>query len=322
MTSTYPLKLSCVLKERIWAGTQLSSVWGKATPDGSIGESWELSVRRDDMCCVTNGPLAGTELGALLSSDPTVLGKTVAVEDFPILVKLIDAGDSLSVQVHPDDAYAARVENDRGKTEMWYIVDAAPDAELIMGLTPGTDAETFRTAVRAGKFEHLLRRQPVKKGESYFIPAGLAHAIGAGILIAEIQQNSDLTYRVYDFERRDAAGNLRELHVDKALDVIRPFSDAQMMAQRYASHGGTPPSPDCLAACERFTVFERNIRNSLRLALDGCARHLLCIDGDAVMRCNGESYPLAKGDSYLIPASLTAVEIEGVCTLLETLVPV
>ena len=225
MTARYPLKLSYVLKERIWAGTTLSSEeWNKTGNLSNAGESWELSVRTKEMCCVSNGPLAGTPLGELLSADPSVLGCTVDVREFPLLVKLIDAGDSLSVQVHPDDAYAARVENDRGKTEMWYIVDARPGAELIMGLVPGTDMKTFRAAVRAGKFEHLLYRRPVQKGECYFIPAGLAHAIGAGILIAEIQQNSDLTYRVYDFDRRDAAGNLRELHVDKALDVIRPFS--------------------------------------------------------------------------------------------------
>ena len=319
MTARYPLKLSYVLKERIWAGTTLSSEeWNKTGNLANAGESWELSVRTKEMCCVSNGPLAGTPLGELLSADPSVLGCTVDVREFPLLVKLIDAGDSLSVQVHPDDAYAARVENDRGKTEMWYIVDARPGAELIMGLVPGTDMKTFRAAVRAGKFEHLLYRRPVQKGECYFIPAGLAHAIGAGILIAEIQQNSDLTYRVYDFDRRDAAGNLRELHVDKALDVIRPFSHEEIRSLQFSQSGGIPPSPECLADCERFTVFERRIQREYVFPTCANARHLLCLKGRAILLSDGCSYPMVQGDSYLLPQGLDSPRIVGDCLVLET----
>lgn len=321
MPQSYPLQLSCVLKERIWAGKTLPTHWGKGDLSRPIGESWELSVRKGEMCRIQNGPLAGEALGDRIARDASILGRTQAVEDFPLLIKLIDAGDSLSVQVHPDDAYAARVEKDRGKTEMWYIVDAAPGAELILGLTENTTAEEFSRAVERGAFEHLLCRVPVTAGECYFIPAGLPHAIGAGILIAEIQQNSDLTYRVYDFDRRDANGNLRELHVQKALDVIQPFTKEEMDAVRFSNSGGVPKDNDTLADNAYFSVFRRTVQGSLHLDASASARHLLCLEGEAEIRCEQASYRIARGDSYLLPASLPACDVVGNCLLLESRIP-
>ena len=319
MSVLYPLKLSYILKSRIWAGTRLTSDWKKKGLSSDVGESWELSVRQGDVCRICNGPYEGELLDALLRAHPSILGYTLRGWEFPLLVKLIDAAEDLSVQVHPDDAYAARVEGDHGKTEMWYILDAAPDAELVMGLTEGTTQEDFAAAVRCGSFSHLLRRRRVRAGECYFIPSGLAHAIGAGILIAEIQQNSDLTYRVYDYDRVDANGKRRELHVKKALDVIRPFSEAEIEALRFSKTGGHAPSPNCLAACECFAVYLHKGKEPQLFPADGHARHLLCIKGEGSLRVGEDVYPLSRGDSYLLPAALPGCLLSEGTTVLESL---
>lgn len=317
MKHVYPLKLSYVPKERIWAGDTLASRWGKKAEGRSLGETWELSVRAEEMSLVQNGPLAGTSLGDLVATDPAILGKALPAEKFPLLVKLLDAGDTLSVQVHPDDDYAARIENDRGKTEMWYIVEAQQGAELILGLVPGVSREDFAVAVREGNFEHLLFRQPVRAGDCYFIPSGMPHAIGAGILIAEIQQNCDLTYRVYDFDRRDAQGKLRELHVDRALDVIRPFSQAEINAVRFSRTGGAVKK-DLLADCEYFTVRERCVAGREEIPKGDRPRHWLCIEGRGEIRLGDEVYPLVRGDSYLLPVSLPPMTLCGELRVLES----
>ena len=232
----YPYLLSSVLKSPIWGGTHLIREWGKQTEKDTVGESWELTVRADAASCICNGCYAGKTVQELIDVDPTVvMGASSYIGGvFPLLVKLIDAGDRLSVQVHPDDAYAARVENDRGKTEMWYIVDAEEGAEIICGLREGVSHADFEKAIADRTLDAVLHHQPVHAGETYFIPAGLPHAIGGGILIAEIQQNCDLTYRVYDYDRRQKDGTLRELHVEKALDVIRGFEKEEIEALQYA----------------------------------------------------------------------------------------
>lgn len=321
MPSAYPLKLNYIPQPRIWAGQTLSSHWGKQNGSASVGESWELSVRPDATSRIQNGRLAGQTLAQAIAEDGDILGRTLSPWEFPLLVKLIDAGDTLSVQVHPDDDYAARVENDRGKTEMWYIVDAVEGAELILGLAPGVTKEELVRAIRAGSFAHLLHRQPVRKGECYFIPAGLLHAIGAGILIAEIQQNCDLTYRVYDFERRDAAGNLRELHVDRAIDVIRPFTKEEIHARCFSRAEGAP-AKGTLADCDAFSVCEHRCCGALELRDSTLPGHLLCIEGAGVLLSDGQAFRIEKGDSYLLPPSLKGLTLHGELHLLETRFPV
>ena len=212
--------------------------------------------------------------------------------------------------------YAARVENDRGKTEMWYIVDADPDAEIICGLADGVSREDFAVAVANGSMESALKRQPVRAGETYFIPAGLTHAIGKGILIAEIQQNCDRTYRVYDYERRQPDGSLRELHVEKALDVIRPFTEDEINAIRYSRTGGVAESDAVLAHCDFFRVEKRDLTLSPITLREGIMQHLLCLNGEATVECDGECYTLARGESWLIPAALKGVTLTGDATLL------
>lgn len=319
MKQLYPMRLISVLKSPIWGGTRLSKEWNKPTDAPTVGESWELTVREKEQCVIANGIYKGKTLGTvidLLGHDLT--GGDFGSRDFPLLVKLIDAADRLSVQVHPNDDYALRVENDRGKTEMWYIVEAETGAEIICGLAEGTDTADFARAVEEGRPESGLRHIPVHAGETYFIPAGLPHAIGKGILIAEIQQNCDLTYRVYDYERRGADGSLRELHVKKALDVIRSFDGNEIESIRYSRTGGVAESADVLAHCDYFRVEKLclTVEKTHTLQANGKMLHLLCLSGKADAACNGESYEMTRGDSYLLPAALDALTLVGDAELL------
>lgn len=313
----YPFRLCGVTKSPIWGGTRLLRNWGKTSDASTVGESWELTVRANEKCSITNGALAGKTLNeAITTFGAQITGGDFTAADFPLLIKLIDAEDRLSVQVHPDDTYAARVENDRGKTEMWYIVDADPDAEIICGLADGISREDFAAAVANGSMEAALKRQPVRPGETYFIPAGLTHAIGKGILIAEIQQNCDRTYRVYDYERRQPDGSLRELHVEKALDVIRPFTEDEINAIRYSRTGGVAESADVLADCDFFRVEKKTLTKAPITLRSDIMQHLLCLNGSATLCVGGECYTLERGESWLIPAALKNVTLSGNATIL------
>lgn len=310
----YPMKLKGITKSPIWGGTRLCKVFGKTSDRETIGESWELTVRKKEMCTVENGAFSGRTLGALISGDPVgMMGESRMENGFPLLIKLIDAHDRLSVQVHPDDAYAARVEGDRGKTEMWYIVDAEPGAEIICGLADGLTTEDFAVAVADGDPERALHRQPVHPGETYFIPAGLPHAIGRGILIAEIQQNCDLTYRVYDYNRRQADGSLRELHVRKALEVIRPFSAEEIEKIRYARGVPEVGGEEVLADCAYFRVVHGTVPAGDRVALPSSfrMRHLLFLSGEGVVQGGGQSASYRRGDSVFLPAAMGGAFVEG-----------
>lgn len=221
----YPMTFTPVLKDYIWGGRHLEAL-GRELPPGIIAESWEIAAHEDGTAVVNNGRFAGkllTEVQAELGLD--LIGKKCAWAQergkFPLLVKLLDANRPLSVQVHPDDAYAQAHEgNELGKTEMWVVLHAEPGAELILGVTKGTTPELFRQGIENGRLEPYLHRIPVKKGDHICVPAGSLHAIMSGLLIAEIQQNSNTTYRVYDWNRLGADGQPRPLHIDKALDVI------------------------------------------------------------------------------------------------------
>ena len=318
MEALYPLRLLGVTKSPIWGGTRLLRDWKKTSEKETVGESWELTVRKGDMCRVTNGALSERTVGELIDLYGAALtGDTYSSEEFPLLIKLIDAQDSLSVQVHPDDEYAARVENDRGKTEIWYIVEADEGSELIFGLAEGVDNAAFAKAVAAGEINDALYHQPVKAGETYFIPSGMAHAIGKGILIAEIQQNCDLTYRVYDYDRRQPDGSLRELHVEKALDVIRPFARDEVDAIRYSRTGGKAEHAGVLADCKYFRVEKLTVNGeSAVVPQGGKMRHLLCIGGKGTLTCGGRLYPVVKGESWLLPACLGEVVASGEMELL------
>ncbi len=309
MQDLYPLRLSHVTKAPIWSGKKLSGEWQKG--DGAIGESWELCVRKNENSVIENGELCGRTLSELIDSyGESLTGSNFSSGEFPLLIKLIDAGDDLSVQVHPDDEYAARVEGDRGKTEIWYIVDADEGACIVCGLCEGVSKDGLAAAIDSGRVEDVLNYVPVRAGETYFIPAGLPHAIGKGILLAEIQQNCDLTYRLYDYDRLGSDGKPRELHVDKALDVIRDFSDEEIRDVQYSRLRGEIPD-GLLADCEYFRVRHLSISADLKLAANNKMKHLLVLGGAGVMSLRGEEYPLERGSSYLLPACIGSIDLKG-----------
>lgn len=298
----YPLKLKPVFKEIIWGGNKLKTDYGKKCDFEKLAESWELTVRADGMNIIENGTHKGMTLKAYLES----LGET---EVFPLLIKLIDARDKLSIQVHPNDEYAQKNEGEFGKTEVWYIVDADEGAELVFGLRGGYNKEGFRTALNEGTVEKYMNYVKVKPGDVFFIPSGLVHAIGSGILIAEIQQSSNVTYRVYDYMRRQKDGSLRELHVDKALDVIVDYTDEEIKKLQFAKAdeiaGGKNQTP--IAACEYFKVVKHDITDEATIdATDNSFIHVLCLDGEGSI---GDE-PITKGDSYFVPAGTGKVSVK------------
>jgi mannose-6-phosphate isomerase len=220
----YPLKFEPIFKERIWGGRKLGDVLGKSIKSDTTGESWELSAVPGDVSVVANGPLKGISLQDLIDDHAIdLLGKKVVQRfgsEFPILIKFIDADQDLSIQLHPDDSLAKKRHNSFGKTEMWYVMDADANAKLIIGFKKTTTKEEYTKSLKENTILDLLNYEEVNEGDTYFINTGKIHAIGAGTLLAEIQQTSDITYRVFDFNRKDKEGNYRELHTDLALEAI------------------------------------------------------------------------------------------------------
>ena len=319
MIKPYPMKLSPVLKSALWGGTRLPTRWGKGEQGTSVAESWELSVRRQEQNVIANGALTGWTINEALKTNPHFVGVFQEDARFPLLIKFIDAEQTLSVQVHPDDDYAARVERDSGKNEMWYIVEAEEGAQIVYGLKPGVTAEDFRRAVMENRIGEVLNFRPVHAGECYYIPAGLVHAIGGGILIAEIQQNSDLTYRVYDYDRLGADGKPRELHREKACDVTRPMSEAEIFARRYAN--GKPDEEDSLAHSDYFCVRRRTVSGGQQHSgtVDGERFvHILCLSGEGVLRTRDDEITISRGESIFLPAGLGEYTVSGELMWLES----
>ena len=306
----YPIKLSPLTKTALWGGKRLKEEYGIPSSHETVSEAWVLSLREDDENTVQNGPAAGLSLSAYLAE----LGDPLAETHFPLLVKLIDAADKLSVQVHPDDAYAHASGVDSGKTEMWVVLDAEPGSSLILGLREGVSAEDFQNAVKNGTLSDVMSEVPVKAGDVFYIPAGLLHAIGAGILIAEIQQNSDTTYRVWDYERRGTDGKLRPLHVKQALDVVRAISDGEIREAQF-SRPSTLPG-ECLAATPFFSV-ARTEGNLALTVPDGVPfLSIVVTGGTGSLTGAGETLSLSTTDSILIPYGVGEVTLCGDLTCL------
>ena len=319
----YALLLSPPIKDYLWGGDRLIREFGFAEGQRLAAEAWMLSCHKDGASVVENGALAGLSLrDAIDRMGKEVLGRNAAAyADFPLLVKLIDARDSLSVQVHPDDDYAKRVEGEFGKTEMWYVVDCEPGAKLVYGFERDVTKEQFRQAIENNTLMELCNAVPVQKGDVFFIEAGTLHAIGAGILIAEVQQNSNSTYRVYDFGRVGPDGKPRELHIDKAVDVTvtcpptRPYGQ---VGEETPIAGGSIRE---LASCPLFTASLLTVdctsMNALQVGKDDSFVSLVCLDGEGVLVCGGETWTMSKGSSIFIPAGLTA-KLRGSMQLLES----
>ena len=306
--SLYPLKFKPILKDKIWGGSKLKTVLNKDfSPLPNAGESWEISGVEGDISEVSNGFLAGNNLEELIE---IYMGDLVGDRvydsfgmEFPLLIKFIDANDVLSIQVHPDDALSKERHNAFGKTEMWYVIEADKGSELIVGFNQEVDRETYIKKLEEGKLEEILNNEPVKRGSCFFIPAGRVHAIGKGILLAEIQQTSDVTYRMYDWNRTDDEGNHRELHTELAVDAI-DYSFEKKYRTDYETEINKTSE---LVRCPYFTTnileFDQGIEKNY-VDLDSFVIYM-CLEGEFSIDCGKEEKTtVTKGETVLIPASL------------------
>jgi mannose-6-phosphate isomerase len=293
----YPLKFRPILKERIWGGQKLRE-FGKDIPAGKkIGESWELADLPDDKSLIANGELAGQTLSSAIKKYPKeITGDENFTGPFPLLIKFLDAQDILSVQVHPDKQTCKRLGKGEPKTECWYIMSTEPGAVIYKGLKKGIDKGTFARAIKKGNVAQLLAKVAVEAGECHFLPAGTAHSIGAGLLIAEIQTPSDTTYRVFDFNRLDDTGKPRELHIEEALESIH-FDSAE-----------DEPSVTTigrLVDCEYFKIDKGHEAEECELLLSAGQMRILIIltGGGKSLDADNNSVEFKAGDTLLIPAA-------------------
>lgn len=309
----YPIKFENLYYERIWGGKDFKN-FRNNVPEGVIGESWDIACHKNGTGKVENGELKGKTFSEVIDIyGEKVLGKNIKKGEFPLLIKLISAEDKLSVQVHPDDEYAKRVEYDSGKTEAWYVVDAADGASLIVG-TKDCDKETFKKAIEEGNLDKYLNKIPVKKGDFFYVQSGLVHAICEGVLIAEIQQSSDTTYRVYDYNRG------REIHVEKALDVINFSLKGENTTGITVKKSGYEKTYLCLG--EYFTIQKYKVNKCAKEKSDEDRFYLFtCVDGNGSIRYSGGEEKINLGDSIFIPSTLGDYELIGDFTLLKSYVP-
>jgi mannose-6-phosphate isomerase len=312
--SLYPLKFKPILKDKIWGGKKLKTVLNKDfSPLPNAGESWEISGVDGDISEVCNGNLAGNNLEELIE---IYMGDLVGDHvfenfgvEFPLLIKFIDANDVLSIQVHPDDTLSKQRHNAFGKTEMWYVVEADAGSELIVGFNQEVDKPKYIAKLDEGKLEEILNNEPVKKGSCFYIPAGRIHAIGKGILLAEIQQTSDVTYRIYDWNRTDDKGNPRELHTDLAVDAI-DYSFEKKYRTDYNTEINKTKE---LVRCQYFTTnvldFDTQIDKDYS-QLDSFVIYM-CLDGSFTIKSDNDTITtVTKGETVLIPAALDFVVLE------------
>ena len=318
-----PLKLKAAFQDYIWGGTRLREEFGKESDLERLAESWELSCHPAGPAVIMNSVNKGLTLKEYLEQDWAVrVGEGAArFSTFPVLIKLIDACQDLSVQVHPDDRYAREHEGgENGKTECWYIVDCEEGAALAYGFNRELTKEEFRASIQNGTLLDVVQLMPVNKGDVFFIEPGTLHAIGAGILIAEIQQNSNITYRVYDYDRVGVDGKPRELHIDKAVDVTKTWPAPPRRRRPLMQFEGY--SADVIADCQFFTTTELRITEEAAFpAPNGVSyTHLLCTEGDAALIYDdGVIMPISKGESVFLPANFGAYTIRSRnCTMLST----
>lgn len=321
----YPLTFETIYKDKIWGGQKINSILGKDfSPLPNCGETWEVSGVKGNISVVAAGELAGKPLTALIEE---YMGQLVGEKvykmfgsEFPLLIKFIDANDDLSIQVHPNDELAKQRHDSFGKTEMWYVMQADQGSSLITGFNQPLDKETYLSKFKEGKLNEILNRESVENDDVYFLPAGRVHTIGKGLLIAEIQQTSDVTYRIYDFDRVDDAGNKRELHLEESLDAI-DYSFHDEYKTLYSDKNDQRVE---LVTCQYFVTNKLNLTQSFDATMhQDTFRIYLCLDGEATFVSANGTIHLTKGNVVLLPACLEAIQIEpkGSATLLETYVP-
>lgn len=315
--SIYPLLLKPPVKDYLWGGTKLKTEYGYETDKTKAAEAWVLSCHKDGEDKVTNGELAGETLSEVLKlwGDGAIGKNAAAFPYFPLLIKLIDAKDRLSVQVHPNDDYALKNEGEFGKTEMWYVVDCDEGAELIYGFNREVSKEELERRIKDNTLPEICNYVPVHKGDVFFIAAGTLHAIGAGILIAEVQQNSNTTYRVSDYGRLGADGKPRQLHIEKALDVTErnkpqiPYGN--IGETKKTSYGSVRE----LAKCNLFTASLLKLDGKTEINREESFTSLLVLEGNVTVIWDGGELEAHKGGSIFVPAACRT-ELSGNAELL------
>ena len=326
MVKPYPFKFHPILKEKIWGGEKLKTELNKDfTPLNNCGESWEISGVPGNISLVSEGPLIGTALPLLIETyKGALVGEKVYQQygaEFPLLVKFLDANQDLSIQVHPNDALAKERHQSLGKTEMWYIFQADEGAKLICGFNQSLSKAQYLDYFNSGRLMEILNQETVAPGDVFFVPAGRVHTIGKGILLAEIQQTSDVTYRIYDFDRVDKDGNTRELHTEEALDAL----DFEHYSE-YKTH--YQQSVDQAAPIVQSPYFETN-RLYFRHEVSRNYHHLdsfviyVCVDGKLRIEWDGQFITLVKGEAVLVPAEIKELKLipDSEFKVLETYVP-
>ena len=313
----YPLQFEPILKERIWGGEKLNSVLNKPITSKSTGESWEISTVEGDVSVISNGTLKGISLNEVIDNFPKeVLGTSVFEKfgkQFPLLFKYLDAKTDLSIQVHPNDELAKERHNSFGKTEMWYIMQADEGSRIIVGFKNNSNAKEYVSHLENNTLLALLEEVKVKTGDVFFLETGTVHAIGAGLLVAEIQQTSDITYRLYDFDRVDSEGNKRELHVELALEAIN-YNKVETQ-KKYNKQENVSNK---MVNCPYFTTNYLNIAGEINVSKSATSFTVyMCTEGEFQLEYNQEQYHYSKGDTVLIPAAMTDFNLLGKATLLE-----
>lgn len=312
-TPLYPLKFKTIYKDKIWGGQKIKSYLHKDFGDlPNCGETWEISGVKSDVSIAANGALQGESLAELLEQyGADLVGNKVYNHfgnTFPLLVKFIDANEDLSIQVHPNDELAKKRHNSFGKTEMWYIIEADPGSTLIAGFNRELDEQTYLEYFSGGRLMEILNKEDANAGDVFFLPAGRVHTIGKGLLLAEIQQTSDITYRIYDFDRVDDNGNKRELHTEEALAAI----DYKHYPEYKTKYQPQKNETVKLVTCPYFTTnvldfTENTIKDYSNL--DSFVIHV-CLAGAYMVKYNGESYPVKMGESILLPKTIDQIELE------------
>jgi mannose-6-phosphate isomerase len=318
----YPLQFQPEMKARVWGGRALEQ-FGFSLPEGAIGEAWMIGDHPNGTTKVMNGELAGRgldeirrEFGGMLFGSKGFSQKTGR---FPLLIKLLDCEDDLSIQVHPNDSYPNLASGELGKTEMWYIMAAKPGAKIIYGMNQGVTRETLAEAIAENRIMDCLQEVPVEAGDSFYIPAGTVHALGAGVLVAEIQQNSDTTYRLYDYNRPGLDGKLRELHIEDSLNVIAYNGSGSSFMKTHIEETGT-----WLTLAESpFFIVEKGLvgpKWELQTTMDSFVI-LMIMEGSGMLGWEDGSIATKPGDCFLLPANLGSYSLEGSMTVIRSYLP-